>query len=135
MFLHLSAILFTVGGRGGFCLWVQGMSATGHPLETHTHIPPLEMAIQAGGTHPTRMHSCSMTFFNFYHLNQILLSCLSTGTQDNNVQRETNDRLCLVPCRHHLTSKGYSQRGSYNLSYIFRSITAVNIISGKFRGV
>ena len=51
MFLHMSVILFT--GRGGVC------RSRGCILYTPwTPPPPVEMAIEAGSTHPTGMHSC-----------------------------------------------------------------------------
>ena len=83
MFLHLSVILFTRGGvypsmqwaggmypsmqwavgvcipacNGGVCLWVRGGA---HPLGRHfppADTPTVEMTIEAGGMHPTGMHS------------------------------------------------------------------------------
>ena len=87
----------------GVCLWVQGgVTPPGHSLWTHTcplsthprthtpldtHLlpsghahtswtpPPLTLAIEAGGTHPTGMHSCCLFFFHFFNSN--LLSCRS----------------------------------------------------------
>ena len=82
MFLHLSVILFRVGGGGGclplgpggVCLWAEGVSSSGsrgsasgwgcthpgrHPLGRHTP-HPRETATAADGTHPTGMHSCNI---------------------------------------------------------------------------
>ena len=47
---------------GGVRLWVRGVHPPGHthaPQHTfpRTHTTPVEMAIEAGGTHPTGMHS------------------------------------------------------------------------------
>ena len=91
MFLHLSVILLTGGvstsgsgggvslwvGAGGVSLWVRGVSASGSgvytPVDTHmppqhtfprTHTTPVEMAIEAGGTHPNGMHSCWKMYSN-----------------------------------------------------------------------
>ena len=49
MFLHMSVILFT--GGGGICPSVQG-------VYTLPDTPPVEMATEAYGAHPTGMHSC-----------------------------------------------------------------------------
>ena len=48
------------------------------PLDTHTHPghpPPRTLAIEAGGTHPTGLHSCCLFFFHFFNSN--FLSCRS----------------------------------------------------------
>ena len=84
MFLHLSVILFTGGclplgpwgclplGPGDVCLWVPGVCTpwTHMPGQTPPgHTPhrqtlpwadttPIKVTIEAGGTHPTGMHSC-----------------------------------------------------------------------------
>ena len=65
MFLHLSVILLT-GGGGSVYLWVWGglpLVPGGLPLGRGGYTPradtsPVEMTIEAGGTHPTGMHSC-----------------------------------------------------------------------------
>ena len=75
MFLHLP-ISHSVHEGGGVCLWVQGVCLPlgfgvdvyhppprHTPLHSNTHTrtlghPAVEVAIEAGGTHPTGMHSC-----------------------------------------------------------------------------
>ena len=56
MFLHLSVSHSIHGGGGGL-----GVSASGYggvySLDTHP------LAIEAGGTHPTGMHSCLKVIF------------------------------------------------------------------------
>ena len=63
MFLHLSVILFTGGvstsGCGGCLPLVPGglpLGLGGYTPRADT--PPVEITIEAGGTHPTGMHSC-----------------------------------------------------------------------------
>ena len=60
MFLHLSVILFTGGGLPlGLGVWIPP-SPRHTPLPLWTR-PPLDTPLhsqQAGGTHPTGMHSC-----------------------------------------------------------------------------
>ena len=91
MFLHLSVILFTGGGRGVSASVHAGIhppwadspppSLGRHPPEQTTppgrHIPPgqtlpppQQTATAADGTHPTGMHSCEVTICS-----GILLSC------------------------------------------------------------
>ena len=59
IFLHLSVIHSVHGGWSGICLWVLGVCLQ-HPSCIH---PPLEMAIEAGGMHPTGIHSCSFCLY------------------------------------------------------------------------
>ena len=46
-----------------------------HPLDTPPDTHPVEMAIESGGTHPTRMHSCYRPQTKFVKV----MFCLSTG--------------------------------------------------------
>ena len=64
MFLHLSV---SHSVHSGVYLWVRGVYTPvdthipGHPsLDTSplSTPPPIEMVIEAGGTHPIGMHSC-----------------------------------------------------------------------------
>ena len=63
MFLHLSVSHSVHGGRGSVWLWVR--ETLGHTPWTPTppeHTPWTEtpLSIEAGGAHPTGMHSCSL---------------------------------------------------------------------------
>ena len=68
MFLHLSVILFTGGGmhgegwrhawqRGGACMLQGGVCGEGAYM-AGGGMRAGERATEAGGTHPTGMHSC-----------------------------------------------------------------------------
>ena len=96
MFLHLSVILFTGGvsqhAMGRWCLPL-GLGGVYHPVQTPPvgrrhprqiptvgRLSPVEMTIEAGGTHPTGMHSflllirCEEKFFLSMEWNSIKLS-------------------------------------------------------------
>ena len=71
MFLHLSVILFTGAvshhAMGGvYTPWADIPPGRQHP-------PPPETATEAGGTHPTGMHSCCLTGLGQCQFHAVLL--------------------------------------------------------------
>ena len=77
MFLHLSVILFTGEGRGGSLLWTEIiLDRDTLDIDPQTEIPPsrqralqdyhLVATTEAGGNHPTGMHTCLMYFYSIY---------------------------------------------------------------------
>ena len=102
MFLHLSVILFT----GGVCLWVYGVYTpwadtppwVDIPLKQTspwTDMPPPPMANEAGGIHPTGMHSCCTVIFAlFYRKYPIVLIGLDHSIISNGKCRQR--RPCVL---------------------------------------
>ena len=75
--LFSQAFVCSQGGGGPFCLRGGGVVLPSHnamgrqtPLQVRQNLPPpgkdtMEYGQQAGGTHPTGMHPCFLTVFNW----------------------------------------------------------------------